>query len=201
MIIGVCGFQSSGKDTIAELLIKDHGFQKISFAAALKDIVSVMFSWPRDKLEGLTQEDREWREQVDYWWSKSLKMPHLTPRYVLQHFGTELFRNHWHPDIWVKVVENKIMELTTINLDANIIVTDCRFENEINLLLRMGGKIIHVHRNMPAWFYKYKMGLDVAEVKTMHLSEINWIRSYVDHEIENNGTIDELHKKVIQILK
>ena len=34
MIIGVCGFQSSGKDTIAELLIKDHGFQKISFAKA-----------------------------------------------------------------------------------------------------------------------------------------------------------------------
>ena len=86
MIIGICGFQSSGKDTIADFLIKEHNFIRLSFASALKEIVSIMFSWPRDKLEGLTKEDREWREQIDPWWSKSLKMPHLTPRYVLQHF-------------------------------------------------------------------------------------------------------------------
>ena len=49
-----------------------------------------MFGWPRDKLEGLTKEDREWREQVDYWWSETLNMPQLTPRYVMQYFATDL---------------------------------------------------------------------------------------------------------------
>ena len=86
MIIGICGFQSSGKDTIADLLISQYGFKKISFGGALKDVVSIIFGWPRDKLEGLTEEDREWREKVDYWWATTLKMPQLTPRYVLQYF-------------------------------------------------------------------------------------------------------------------
>jgi len=200
MIIGICGFQSSGKDTIAEFLINEYGFQRLSFASVLKDIVSIMFSWPREKLEGLTKEDREWREQIDPWWSKSLKMPHLSPRYVLQHFGTEIFRNHWHPDIWVKVVENKILELTQNNSQTNIVITDCRFENETNMLLRYQAKIIHVHRNMPSWFYKYKMGIEVDEVKSMHSSEITWIRCFKDWEIENNGTKEELYKKVLKYI-
>ena len=41
MIIGICGFKSSGKDTLAEFLIKDYGFKKLSFASALKDIVAI----------------------------------------------------------------------------------------------------------------------------------------------------------------
>jgi hypothetical protein len=86
MIVGICGFQSSGKDTIAELLINEYGFKKLSFAGALKDVLSVIFGWSREKLEGLTKEDREWREQIDIWWSKTLDMPQLTPRYALQYF-------------------------------------------------------------------------------------------------------------------
>ena len=196
MIIGICGFQSSGKDTIAEFLIKEYGFKRLSFASALKDIVSLIFGWPRDRLEGLNEEDRLWREKVDIWWAKSLKMPHLSPRHVLQYFGTELFRNHWHPDIWVKVLENKILELTQSSLDTNIVITDCRFENEINMILRFQGKIIHVHRNMPSWFHKYKMGIDVDEVKYMHKSEITWIRCFKDWDIENNGSVEDLYKNV-----
>jgi hypothetical protein len=125
MIIGICGFQSSGKDTIAELLINEYGFKKLSFAGALKDVVSVIFGWSREKLEGLTKEDREWREQIDVWWSKTLDIPQLSPRYALQYFGTELFRNHWHPDIWVKVVENKLTNMA--KEEENVIITDCRF--------------------------------------------------------------------------
>jgi hypothetical protein len=194
MIIGICGFQSSGKDTIADLLINNYGFKKLSFAGALKDIVSIMFGWPRNKLEGLTKEDREWREQIDPWWSKTLKMPKLSPRYVLQYFGTDLFRNHWHPDIWVKVVENQLHEFD------NIVITDCRFENEINLIIRYGGKIINVYRNLPTWFKSYQSGINVEDVKYLHRSEIDWIRCYHDYEINNDGTIEELHEKVLCLL-
>ena len=94
MIIGICGFKSSGKDTIADYLIQNYGFKRLSFASALKDIISIMFDWPRDKLEGLTKEDREWREQIDPWWSKTLNIQLLSPRYVMQYFGTDLLRNN-----------------------------------------------------------------------------------------------------------
>jgi hypothetical protein len=198
MIIGICGFQSSGKDTIAELLINEYGFKKLSFAGALKDVLSVIFGWSREKLEGLTKEDREWREQIDLWWSKTLDMPQLTPRYALQYFGTELFRNHWHPDIWVKVVENKLINM--VKEEENVIITDCRFENEINLIRNYGGQIINVYRNMPQWFTEYKNGIEVEEVNLLHRSETEWIRCQVDTVIENNGTIEELYTRVKYIL-
>jgi hypothetical protein len=207
MIIGICGFKSSGKDTIADYLVKEYGFKKVSFASTLKDIISIMFGWSRDKLEGITKEDREWREQVDPWWSETLKMPLLSPRYVMQYFGTDLFRIHFHPDIWVKIVENKLNKYVEENLKedfkGNIVITDCRFDNEINMILRLKGKIIHVYRNLPSWFNKYREGeyYPIEEVKYIHCAELEWIRCYNDYDIENVGTIKELEEKVKYILE
>jgi hypothetical protein len=201
MLIGICGFQSSGKDTIADYLIKEHGFIKMSFASKLKDIIAIMFGWPRDKLEGLTKEDREWREQVDYWWSKTLKMPQLTPRYVMQYFATDLFRNKFHPDIWVKIVENELNKLLEQGTNQNIVISDCRFENEINMIIRLGGKIIQVYRDPPYWFHKYRQGENPNEIRYIHRSEIEWIRCYRDYDVENDGTIEELHQKILQVIK
>ena len=195
MIIGICGFQSSGKDTIADYLINNYGFKKLSFAGALKDIISIIFGWSRDKLEGLTKEDREWREEVDIWWAKSLDMPNLTPRYVLQYFGTDLFRNHWHQDIWVKVLEKKLSD------HENIVVTDCRFENEINILKKYGGKILHVHRKMPEWYFRYRAGEEqVEEVTILHPSETQWIKGHCDYTVNNNETIDDLYKEIQMLM-
>ena len=195
MIIGICGFQSSGKDTIAKLLINEYGFKKLSFASALKDIVAIMFGWSRDKLEGLTKEDREWRETIDTWWADKLQIPQLTPRYVLQYIATDLFRNHFHPEIWITIVEKQLIHYN------NIVITDCRFENEINLLIKYGAKIIKVYRNLDEWVFKYKLGYNVEEVKNLHASEIEWIRCHGDYEITNNGTTDELYEKIKYIIK
>jgi dephospho-CoA kinase len=195
MILGICGFQSSGKDTVADYLINNYGFKKLSFAGALKDIVAIMFSWSREKLEGLTKEDREWREEIDIWWEKSLDIPNLTPRYVLQHFGTDLFRNHWHKDIWVKILEKKLSDY------ENIVVTDCRFENEINILKKYGGKILHIHRKMPEWYFRCREGEEVEELKYIHPSETQWIRCHCDYNINNDESIEELHKTVYNVIK
>jgi len=195
MIIGLCGFKSSGKDTIANYLVQQHGFKRLTFASAVKDILSIIFGWPRDRLEGLTQEDREWREQIDPWWSTALNIPTLSPRFTMQYLATDLFRNHFHPDIWVKIIQNQL------NQNENIVISDCRFHNEINMILRNQGKIIHIHRNTPKWFYKYRQGIDVDEVKNIHCSEIEWIRCYSDYDIENNDSITELHDKIKHIFE
>ncbi len=195
MIIGICGFQSSGKDTIADYLVKNYNFIKLSFAGVLKDIIAIIFGWSRDKLEGITKEDREWREQVDLWWSNELNMPQLTPRYVMQYFGTELFRNHWHPDIWTKVIEKK---LNTYN---NIVITDCRFTNEMEMLKKYNCKFIHVYRNIPYWFNDYKNGKDdIKEANEMHQSNKEWIRFPCDFEIINDTCIDNLYDKINEYL-
>jgi hypothetical protein len=54
MIVGICGFIGSGKDTAADYLVNFHGFRRESFANTLKDAVSCVFGWDRTLLEGRT---------------------------------------------------------------------------------------------------------------------------------------------------
>jgi hypothetical protein len=106
MILGICGLIGAGKDTIADYLVNIHEFKRESFATTLKDAVAHVFGWDRDLLEGRTKQSRAWREQRDEWWSARLGMD-ITPRWVLQFWGTEVARRSFHDDIWIASLENK----------------------------------------------------------------------------------------------
>ena len=106
-IVGICGLIGHGKDTVAGYLIENN-FQRISFAGVLKDACANIFGWDRILLEGNTPESRVFREQVDEWWAKRLDIPNFTPRWALQHVGTDVFRMNFHPDIWVAACERQV---------------------------------------------------------------------------------------------
>lgn len=197
VILGICGFQGAGKDTFANYLVSNHKFVKFSFAGATKDILSVLFGWDRALLEGDTIESRKFRETIDPWWSDKLGITDLTPRKTLQLIGTNLFRNCFNSEIWVKVVEKKILTQLELNPNANIIISDCRFPNEIKMLKNLGCKIISVQRNLPEWFDKYKSGVDCEEAKTLHESEKSWIREQFDYVISNDAETKELFESKI----
>ena len=127
MIVGVCGFIGAGKDTVADYLCNFHQFKRESFANSLKDAVSKVFGWDRELLEGRTKSAREWRERIDPWWAERLNMPDLTPRWILQYWGTEVCRTGFHNDIWISSLENKLR-----NSQDDIVISDCRFPNEIS---------------------------------------------------------------------
>jgi hypothetical protein len=198
MIIGVCGFIGSGKDTIADYLVNFHEFRRESFASTLKDAVSSVFGWDRTMLEGRTKEAREWREQVDPWWAARLDMPTLTPRWVLQYWGTEVCRKAFHDDIWIASLENKLR-----NSKDHVVISDCRFPNEISSIKNAGGQIIWVQRGiLPEWYevaVDANRGSNVAlnELKRLkiHASETAWVGTEFDAIIDNNSTIDELYQQ------
>lgn len=208
MIIGVTGLIGSGKDTIADYLVTHHGFQRVSFAASLKDAVSVVFGWDREMLEGTTKSSREWREQEDDWWSTRLGMK-ITPRWVLQYWGTDVLRNHFHNDIWVASVENKLRKAKD-----NIVITDCRFPNEVNAIKNAGGVTLRVSRGPePDWYdaaINYNKGPErnecwsISKVKLdklkVHASEYSSVGLNYDYYIDNNGSIDELHNQIQSIV-
>jgi hypothetical protein len=202
MIIGICGFIGSGKDTIADYLVNFHEFRRESFANTLKDAVSAVFGWDRTLLEGRTKEAREWREQVDFWWSNRLGRQ-ITPRWILQYWGTEVCRKGFHDDIWIASLENKLR-----HSKDHVVISDCRFPNEISSIRNAGGKIVWVNRgDLPSW---YNLALDankginlaVQELKRIgiHASETAWVGTDFDHEIDNNGTIDELYQQILALL-
>ena len=82
MIIGLCGRAGSGKDTIADFLVNEYNFTKLSFGKILKDVVSIIFGWDRKLLEGDTIESRE---KEDKWWSDNLKIK-ITPKIFLRNY-------------------------------------------------------------------------------------------------------------------
>jgi hypothetical protein len=198
VIIAICGFQGVGKDTFSNYLVSNYEFKKFSFAAATKDVLTNMFGWDRNLLEGDTIESRIFRETIDSWWADKLSIPDLTPRKILQMVGTDLFRNHFNCEIWVHIVEKKIIDMLKVNPSQNIIISDCRFPNEIKMVKNLGAKLIHIQRNLPEWFEKYKRGEDCDEALKLHLSETSWIREDFDYLIENsyNNEIGEFESQI-----
>jgi hypothetical protein len=203
MIIGICGFIGSGKDTVADFLVNFHEFRRESFASTLKDSVAAVFGWDRTLLEGRTAEAREWREQVDPWWAERLDMPTLTPRWVLQYWGTEVCRRGFHDDIWIASLENKLR-----NSKDNIVISDCRFPNEIQAIKKANGVIVWVQRGaLPEWYddavsanQGNNIGINAMKLRKIHASEWAWLGSEFDHVIDNNGTIDALYQQAARLL-
>jgi hypothetical protein len=197
MIIGICGLIGSGKGTVADLLVHEFGFHKVSFADSLKDAVAAVFGWPRYLLEGDTDESREWREQVDEWWAQRLQIPDLTPRWVLQYWGTEVLRRNFHDDIWVAATEHKLRDH-----NQNYVIPDTRFPNEVDMIARSTGCVWWTRRGpSPDWFTAYQGGDDSVGLRSdVHPSEYMWARSRFDAVIDNDGTKEDLLYKVRQQL-
>jgi hypothetical protein len=203
MIIGICGFIGSGKDTIADYLVNFHEFRRDSFASTLKDAVSAVFGWDRELLEGRTKQAREWREQVDPWWAERLNMPTLTPRLMLQLWGTEVCRRAFHDDIWIASLENKIRTSTD-----HVVVSDCRFPNEIRAIKSAGGRVVWVQRgDLPEWYdlavESNRGGFNhmATAYPDVHVSETAWVGTEFDAVINNNGTIEELYDQIRNLVR
>lgn len=187
MLIGVLGFIGSGKGTVGEILVNEHGFKQIAFADALKDAVADMFQWSRHMLEGDTPESREWREKVDPWWSERFGYE-VTPRLILQRMGTEVCRNGLTDNIWILALERRLRP------GANYVITDVRFHNEMEFIRSVGGKLVWVKRGeVPSSEHLAKL----------HVSETAWyyeMPTMLNYMIENDGTIDDLSIKVAEVL-
>ncbi len=190
MIIGICGLIGSGKGSAADILVEEHNFTKISFADKLKDGVASVFNWDREKLEGDTDSSRAWREEPDKFWSKEVGKP-ITPRLVLQLFGTDCMRDGFFDGIWVSVVKQHLLHDTT----KDYVIPDVRFPNEANMIHSLKGQVWQVKRGAdPVWFRMYQ---DIGvEPKDVHASEWRWANVKFDGIISNNGTFDDLKNQV-----
>lgn len=199
MIIGICGLIGSGKGTVADIVV-EQGFTKVSFADKLKDGVATIFGWDRALLEGDTDESREWREQADEFWTRETGRT-ITPRIVLQEFGTDCMRNGFDDGVWVSLLKKHM-----IDNPGNYIIPDVRFRNEQNMIRDLGGKVWQVKRgNDPEWFQRAI--LDNANPDTsnlmsgfdVHQSEYKWIdvNSNFDCILYNNSSLEDLQSLVL----
>jgi hypothetical protein len=191
-VVGICGLIGSGKGTVGDILVDEFGYTKLSFADKLKDGVASIFDWDREMLEGATKDSREWRETTDEFWSSETGFE-VTPRLVLQLFGTDCMRNGFFDGVWVSLVKKTIID----NPGKKFVLPDVRFVNEMQAIKDVNGEIWQVRRGeLPAWFEKRRdHGGAVANV---HPSEWEWILSDSNYNliISNNSTLEHLYSTV-----
>ena len=120
-LIGITGKAGSGKDTVADYLVTEHGYTKISFAAILKNMLRVA-GLP----EPANRDDKE----------KIVDGFEFSWRDAAQKLGTEWGRS-LDTNIWVK--------LTMQSLDPfkKYVISDVRFDNEAEAV-RKSGCLIHL---------------------------------------------------------
>jgi hypothetical protein len=132
-------------------------------------------------------------------------MPNLTPRYVLQFWGTEVARKGFHDDIWIASLENKLRKT-----HDDIVISDCRFPNEIRAIKNAGGIVIRVVRGPePVWFelaqsvndgpknINWRLEKTELEKYKIHASETAWIGTEFDYIVDNNSDgLDNLYSQV-----
>jgi len=186
-VIGIHGFARSGKDTVGDYLLNktlfrpstgemesDHFYKKYSFADPLKESVSMLFNIP---LNDLYEGDRE----------KVLPKWGLSVRQILQRFGTECMRNNFGYDFWINKAQEQVDSLT---VDRTIIISDVRFENEAEFC-RKNGVLIHIERP----------DIDGRVGDIGHASESGVNLNTSDYHIHNDGSLEDLYKKVDVIMR
>jgi hypothetical protein len=200
MIIGICGLIGSGKGTVGDILV-EQGFTKVSFADKLKDGVATIFGWNRAMLEGDTDESRNWREQPDDFWTQETGR-NITPRIVLQEFGTECMRDGFDDSIWVSLLKKQMLDNP-----GDYVVPDVRFRNEQDMIRELGGEIWRVQRgDVPEWYgcamLDNTTGSNLMESYDVHVSEYKWIdmNNKFNSTIYNNNTIENLTQDTTKLL-
>lgn len=216
-IVGLVGFADAGKGSASRILVEKHNCVADAFAGPVKDACAVIFGWSRELLEGDTKESREFREAVDTYWSTILDWPDFTPRIAMQYEGTEGGRNVFGEALWVGSLVKRVTGRNESG--KGTVVTDVRFPNEIVTVRNMRGLVVRVKRGPePAW---YATALDWNKhtnwgteptIATLpaeldppkggtHMSEWAWIgHPLINVTIENDGTLEDLEKKVESIL-
>jgi hypothetical protein len=135
MIIGIHGRARSGKDTVADILCRYHGFVRLAFATPIKDMLINGGLCRREDLEGN---------------DKETPLPNIgvTARRLMQTLGTDWGRNMIGADVWIKRADQILQQY--LKFTKNVVVTDVRFANEAEYVRRVGGTIWHLQRRLPS---------------------------------------------------
>ena len=173
MIIGIDGLAGAGKDTVADILVKE-GFTKVSFADALRKSVSESFEIPLDTFLDRSTKDKPFNQplilngkdlsefcintrfenKTDEVIIKFSGIEIESPRRLLQFMGTEIGRETLSPTIWIDAYRQTIQSL------GLVVTPDARFENERQLIKQLNGKVFYIHKEGLEASENHKSGND-----------------------------------------
>lgn len=187
IIIGFRGKKGAGKDTA---VASCPGLQRVAFADKLREAVGLIYGLTHAQLM-----DPILKETVDDFWG-------LTPRFILQRFGTEVTRSI-HPETWIWSLQRQVDKDTDSSVWPPIevsdgsrrvwqvevpafAITDVRFRNEADAVKSWGGYLVEIRR--PGYN------------GDNHASETELDGYEFDFTIDNDGSKADLSRKVADLM-
>lgn len=183
-IVAFTGEIGHGKSAAAKHLIQTYGFQRVSFADPLKEMLITL---------GLK------REQL---YDPALKaepcelLGGKTPRDAMQTLGTNWGRELIHKDIWVTAASRRMCK--DLVAGKRLVIDDLRFDNEAAVVRGLGGAIVKIERPGMAqarpWWYRLLPFL-------RHASERGIGKHMVDATVVNDQGLAQLYENLDQLLR
>lgn len=194
LFVGLSGKKQTGKDTTLSFLENVlHDVQNTSFAWPLKEYIAVrILGIPRELAFG-TNEQKETPTHImwdsmfveirqAYSIENEQRLPYgantpklrsgpMTVREVLQVVGADWYRRVY-PDVWVDFPFRQEWN------GKIVVITDCRFPNEVEAIKQHGGVILRLERD--------------TSLEDSHPSEKELDNYQFDHVYSNNGSLEDL---------
>ena len=179
MIVGIVGNKNVGKDTLADYLVEKKDFIKYAFADPLKCCLKELFGLTDEQLYG------DKKEVIDPVWN-------TTPRELLQFFGTEVMQYKIQdllPNLKRTFFTKRFEQFIEANHNKNIVVSDTRFQHEIDIIKKYNGIIIKITRD------------EASKTYLNHISEADIDNlTGIDFELLNNNSLNEAYKQIDKYL-
>ena len=171
MIIYIVGLSGSGKSTVGEYIRDKWGFQEIVIGDELKK-----FTFRMMKLFGVVDENMS----IECLYDVNVKDKYR--KYVREIGG--ICREMWGEDFWCEKAERD-----DLDFEKDIVISDVHYENEIEYFSgsdTMGRLVLRIVRN--------------CEKNSKHDHESEKQNIKADYVIVNDGSIENLYKKVEEIM-
>ena len=183
-VLGLCGYPRAGKDEAAKALTS-RGWVRLSFADKVREGILAVdpIIAHQSELRGDTRAVRLKDFVENHGWDQAKRLPEV--RRLLQVYGTEAGREIHGKTCWIDIVSRQIADLITSHHRLNgIVITDVRFPDEADFIAGLGGMCCFIDRS----------GLERPNSHSSEDYEFGF-----DYLITNNGTIDDLHAKILRI--
>ena len=207
-IIAICGAKRSGKDVLAEHIVKHYNYERVAFANPLKQAVKALFGFDDEQVE------TDKKDVVDENWG-------ITPRAALQFFGTEIMQEKIQellPDMKRNFFANTLKNYIASHRDADdgqsashrdaddgqsashrdaasFVISDLRFIHEYEMLFHIPNirkeDVVVIRVLRPT----------TGAAADSHKSELEYINIPYDVVLVNNDTIENYLAKFDKIME
>ncbi|UYZ12161.1 AAA family ATPase [Brevibacillus sp. WF146] len=177
--LALTGRMRSGKDSVADYLARQYGFARFAFGDGIRKVCRELFPDQfRDNRNGSARK----------------------PRALLQGVGQAM--RAFDESVWINACMRHIQDTREYLVSPiNVVITDLRQPNEYERLRAEGFVIVRVNASDET---RIQRMIDAGDAFTAadleHETERHIDTFAVDYEIENNGSLAELHAKVDAVM-